>query len=80
MASYRPRIIKSKPDFRVSVQLSEAQVAMIVVALDDWKKRVFHLTPLGVCSLSDEGRKDCDNLLELMDSVFHMFPGNGKEA
>lgn len=77
MASYRPRITKSKIDFRIGVQLSESQVAMILVALNDFKKRA---TPFGVCSLSDEGRKDCDNLLELMVSVFHMFPGNGKEA
>lgn len=80
MSSHRPRINKSKLEVRIGVQLTDTQVAMIVVALSDWKKRAFHLTPFGVCSLSDQGLKDCDNLLELMDSVFHMFPGNGKEA
>ena len=79
MSSHRPRINKSKPyEVKIGVQLTKTQVAMISVALNDWKERAFHFTPFGVCSLSDEGRKDCDNLFELFHSLFKMFPGNGK--
>lgn len=79
MSSHRPRINKSKPEIRIGVQLNQAQVAMLVAALVEFKERPVHPTPFGPKVLSVEGLMDCKKLLELFHSLFKMFPDNGKE-